>query len=490
MPKIKATLSSNLNKYVSEHPSVFQTDGVVLFCKICNKAVGCERKFQVDQHLKSTKHKELHGRRSEKTQPLITTSVAAGLSKFSMDLCEAFISADIPLYKLNNPKLRDFLKTYTNEIIPHETSVRKAYIDEIYVRSLNKIKNALTDHFLWISIDETTDIQGRYVANVIVGILHENEDMCNKKFLLNVVEMNKTNHATIARAFNDSIAMLGEDFDKNKVLLFLTDAAPYMVKAAKGLQIFYPKLLHVTCIAHAVHRVAEEIRSNFIELNSLISHGKKIFLKAPSRVQIFNEKFPGIPLPPEPIITRWGTWLNAVKYYAQNIEKFGEVVKELDDSDSISIKSVKELLDLPSLKSQLIFVHSNYGFLCEVIKKLEGRNSLKDAVDLINNSVKKINDVKGLIGQKIIEKLNNVLLKNTGFLEIRKLAGILEFDENSSQTNYTIKEVCAFKYAPVTSVDVERSFSLYKNFLRPNRESFVFENLKKNFFVYANNAIN
>lgn len=145
---------------------------------------------------------------------------------------------------------------------------------------------------------------------------------------------------------------------------------------------------------------------------------------------------------------------------------------------------------MPSIKSQLIFVHSNYGFLCEVIKKLEGRNSLKDVVDLINNSVNKINDVKGSIGQKIIEKLNNVLLKNKGFLEIRKLAEILEFDENYSQTNYTIKEVCAFKYAPVTSVDVERSFSLYKNFLRPNRESFVFENLKKNFFVYANNAIN
>jgi len=35
------------------------------------------------------------------------------------------------------------------------------------------------------------------------------------------------------------------------------------------------------------------------------------------------------------------------------------------------------------------------------------------------------------------------------------------------------------KYAPITSVDVERSFSMYTNILAPNRMSFKESNLAK-----------
>lgn len=48
------------------------------------------------------------------------------------------------------------------------------------------------------------------------------------------------------------------------VLLFLSDAtAPYMVKAANYLQAFYPKMVHVTCVTHGLHWVAEKIRDQF-----------------------------------------------------------------------------------------------------------------------------------------------------------------------------------------------------------------------------------
>ena len=61
----------------------------------------------------------------------------------------------------------------------------------------------------------------------------------------------------IARAFNGSINLLGEDFGENKILQLLTDAAPYKVKAANSLKVFYSKLIHVTCLVHGLHRVAE-----------------------------------------------------------------------------------------------------------------------------------------------------------------------------------------------------------------------------------------
>ena len=43
-----------------------------------------------------------------------------------------------------------------------------------------------------------------------------------------------------------------------------------------------------------------------------------------------------------------------------------------------------------------------------------------------------------------------------------------------------------FKYAPITSVDVERSFSIFKNLLADNRRSFTFENLRMTFAVHYN----
>lgn len=48
-----------------------------------------------------------------------------------------------------------------------------------------------------------------------------------------------------------------------KVLLFVTDAVPYMVKSIKALKIFYPKLVHVTCIAHGLPNTNSNIQYQY-----------------------------------------------------------------------------------------------------------------------------------------------------------------------------------------------------------------------------------
>ena len=80
------------------------------------------------------------------------------------------------------------------------------------------------------------------------------------------------------------------------VLLFVTDAAPYMVKAGQTLQSLYSKMKHLTCLAHGIHRVAENIRKKFKKVDKLISRVKQVFLKAPSRVLVFKSEAPAIPL--------------------------------------------------------------------------------------------------------------------------------------------------------------------------------------------------
>ena len=98
-----------------------------------------------------------------------------------------------------------------------------------------------------------------------------------------------------------------------------------MIKAGQTLKVLYPKMLHVTCCAHGLHRLAEEIRSKFPSVNNLISTVKKIFSKAPSRINAFKKVLPTTPLPPQPVVTRWGTWLEAAFYYAEHVDKIKEV---------------------------------------------------------------------------------------------------------------------------------------------------------------------
>lgn len=53
-----------------------------------------------------------------------------------------------------------------------------------------------------MSIDETTDVTGRYIANVIIGLLDPGDDEACKNFvLLKSAILEKTNHSTIARLF-------------------------------------------------------------------------------------------------------------------------------------------------------------------------------------------------------------------------------------------------------------------------------------------------
>jgi len=133
-------------------------------------------------------------------------------------------------------------------------------------------------------------------------------------------QLQKANFQTISQLFKDSMNILWpEKIFHEKLLLYVTDAAPYMVKSGEALKVFYPKLIHVTCMAHGLHREAEVLREKYQNVDRLISNTKKIFLKAPSRVNTFKEMYPNLSLPQQPILTRWGTWLKAAIYYMGNI---------------------------------------------------------------------------------------------------------------------------------------------------------------------------
>lgn len=137
----------------------------------------------------------------------------------------------------------------------------------------------------------------------------------------------------------------------------------------------YPKLVNVTCLIHGINRVCETIRFEFDNFNKLISSVKKIFLKAPQPLPVFKEIFPNLQYPPEPIITRWGTWLEAAFYYAdnQNLSTIRSIVDILDENAS-AIRKAKQLLAKDSIKCNLTTIKHKFYFLyCLLLKGCRNR---------------------------------------------------------------------------------------------------------------------
>ncbi|VVC24286.1 Hypothetical protein CINCED_3A019244 [Cinara cedri] len=65
-------------------------------------------------------------------------------------------------------------------------------------------------------------------------------------FLSNTEELEKANHQTSFKLFDKSMHLLWpQGVQHDKVLLFLSDAAPYMVKSEKAIRAFYSKMVCV-----------------------------------------------------------------------------------------------------------------------------------------------------------------------------------------------------------------------------------------------------
>lgn len=410
-------------------------------------------------------------------------SVSNEQKEFNLELCKTLIKSNIPLKKLQNNNLKTFLEKHCKMRVPDESTLRKNYVCLVYKETIEEIKSIIGNNCIWFSVDETTDTCGRYIANLVIGVL--NEEIPTKGFLITTKELNKTNSNTITKFINDGLTSfyLPDAVPSNKILLMLSDAATYMVKAASNMKIFYENLVHCTCLAHGLNRIAETIRLQFPLINDLIRNGKKIFLKAPLRVQLFKEELPDVPLPPEPVLTRWGSWLDAAIYYANNFESFKHVVFQFPESVGMSVKDCQTVLKNKELENNLTFIKAHYSFVSHAIKSLEKQElSLSESVKIINDFKDAISKVPGRIGQEVKLKSDVVFLKNEGFSTLSKISTILN-GGNVSDLDMDPASIAKFKYAPITSVEVERSFSAFKNILSDRRQNFTVEHIEQHLII-------
>ncbi|PSN29344.1 hypothetical protein C0J52_27118, partial [Blattella germanica] len=136
---------------------------------------------------------------------------------------------------------------------------------------------------------------------------------------------------------------------------------------------------------------------------------------------------------------------------------------------------------------------SNFGFLSSKITQLEYSGiQLSDAVNIVKYTGKELKSAKGTVAANVRAKFVTVLEKKPGFSELYDISEILCGNKPSSdlKLQFSPCDISSFKYAPITSCDVGRSFSRYKSILSDNRRGFSFNNLQMHVVIGCNNPAN
>ncbi|KAJ3653035.1 hypothetical protein Zmor_018953 [Zophobas morio] len=169
-------------------------------------------------------------------------------TRFCTHLCRTFTAANITWNKVSCPEFKNFIHKYTLRHLASESTLRKNYLPKDYDMVIKQIRNSIGNNNIRISVDETTDRLGRYIAHLVIGKLSSEE--AGRPFLLALKQLDKTNSTTISRFINESLALLWpKGTEHKKVKWFLSDGASYMIKTGTNLKVLYENITHLTCMA-------------------------------------------------------------------------------------------------------------------------------------------------------------------------------------------------------------------------------------------------
>lgn len=246
--------------------------------------------------------------------------------------------------------------------------------------------------------------------------------------LIHAAELEQSNPYTMARLFNEAMAVLwpgGIRYDK--LLLLLTDGAPYMLLAANGLRVSYPKMLHFTCASQAVQRVAETVRGQFRNVDLLISAGKKVFLKAPQQLQLLKEPNPALPEQAQPALAKWASWIDAAQYYAQNLDAIAAIVDALPEEDAAALATMKDMLAQSELRPNLSYIVEHLGQIPDLLRDLGQRGTaLSESVAKVTTLRSHLSLVNGVPDERAVEQFDAAFARNPGWTSILHISEMLE----------------------------------------------------------------
>lgn len=339
------------------------------------------------------------------------------------------------------------------------------YVHKHYQDIRDKIINEVKGQRICLIVDEATGRNKKKILNTLVGLLNGEE---LKPRLFDVQYLDKTDAVSVVQAINTVInALYPLGIEYSNIQLLVSDQAPYMVSVGKRLKLIYTDMRHVTCIVHALHRVCLKIKETYTDVNMFQSNFQNLFDRASYLTTSYKEITGLTALPPDVVVTRWASWIKGIVYISENFDKIKLFIESLPTDKNIAIKSLQQLIKKDGLESNMLEVYQ-HKYLVDAITELETKSlSLSRQKQIIQ-------EVRTMVKGDLKVKLESSLAKNP-------------------HLHYFLGEIplplsINFIFAPLVSVDVERSFSLLNMLLSDRRLNLTEENLKYHMVIqhYSN----
>lgn len=341
--------------------------------------------------------------------------------------------------------------------------MRYSQVSKLFNSKLDTIRKIVGENDICIMMDETSDRCERLQINVLVSVLNGER---SKPMLMHVEFASQCDASAIFRIFIKScnLPWRTDDPPYERVKLFLSDQTAYMLAAGRNIKTLCPSMMHVTCLAHCLNRVAECVRNIEPTVDEFLGKFKEVLRCSPIRKEKFRN-LTSLPLPPKPVITRWTTWLQAARFTSDNIEQIKSFIASLNSS-ARTVESAQHLVKSDILSREL-FSLTDFYFLIRATEQLqESSMKLSEAFTILRN-----------VGDQLEEATSDQHSKKFE-LSLNKNPDLEKLCTNSDLT-FRIKT----KFAPVVTADVERSFSLTKKILAYDRCNFKEENLKMYYVI-------
>ena len=321
----------------------------MLRCDACKETIS-KKKSAVRRHINSVKHndaKRAIQNSKKRDQSLLTflrtkdeednpkgETLPADIRLLRFDLVEAFLSAGIPLSKIDH--LRSFLEKYGHRLTAH------SHLSQMIPSIIEKEKETLKTELSLIDgcsviFDGSTRL-GEALA-IVVRFVDDEWNVQQRLLRLQVLAKSlKANE--LAQCLIQSLAV--EYLIRPGVLLAaMKDRAAVNHAALEQVKFFFPQLLDITCFSHTIDNVGKHfefhVLHRFSQLwVSMFSHSAAVRLAWKTRTGTAMKTYSA---------TRWWSKWEVMK---QLLEYFGDVEPFLreNENDHLAPSTTGQLLDI------------------------------------------------------------------------------------------------------------------------------------------------
>ena len=287
------------------------------------------------------------------------------------------------------------------KVLPSETAARTC-VAKLASQKEERCQELLRDKKLFLIVDEAEIAKQKYIC-MLVGSLNAP----NQTFLVDCHPLDSgsnVNSSIILHTVGDILRQL--EIKRENLSLFFIDAARYMSLAGKTLKKLYPSLIHDIYVAHLLHNCAMRVSAHFKHIDEIVATIKRATIKNIHRKKDFHDA--GLPSSPDPVITRWATWLRAALYYSENLPAVRTIVNNWTSAgllvsrakDAINVEDLVKINQYRNLAANVEFLKGSactiteaYGLLknmqfdddpCAIRNYIKKRLSNSDLETIIN----------------------------------------------------------------------------------------------------------